>query len=267
MPKAALRSFIKQAQLERQLRKPGEGIVVGGRRSNPDGEWILFRQHRRVGDVNQPYDVEVLYRFNAANGKDAGIVQDQYVREYQPDFQVLVSHDPIKHRGQPGDIKNGDTTPAPWRATAGEPQAVGQHADPSTIDLFPELPATAPRRYEIFRRSENNPGVASILSRNDAAALEQLRRYQANDLSGAQFGIRDSETGRELHLPGSTQDIQQRRAQGAFTGSWKIVDGNGQELYRFGGIGNSQHDANVVASGWLRQQRYTGRVEVLPVMM
>jgi hypothetical protein len=70
-------------------------------------------------------------------------------------------------------------------------------------------------------------------------------------------------------VPGSTQDIQQRRAAGGeFTGSWQIVDSRGNELYRFSGIGNSQADANRVAAGWLARAGYQDGLEVavVPIM-
>jgi hypothetical protein len=70
-------------------------------------------------------------------------------------------------------------------------------------------------------------------------------------------------------VPGSTQDIQQRRAAGGeFTGSWQIVDSRGNELHRFSGIGNSQADANRVAAGWLARAGYQDGLEVavVPIM-
>lgn len=69
-------------------------------------------------------------------------------------------------------------------------------------------------------------------------------------------------------VPGSTQDIQQRRAAGEFTGSWQIIDSRGNELHRFSGIGNSQADANRVAAGWLARAGYQDGLEVavVPVM-
>lgn len=69
-------------------------------------------------------------------------------------------------------------------------------------------------------------------------------------------------------VPGSTVDIQQRRAQGEFTGEWKVVDPQGNEIYRFGGVGNVQADANNVAIGWLRShpEHLQQGVQVLPVM-
>ena len=90
---------------------------------------------------------------------------------------------------------------------------------------------------------------------------------------------------REIVVPGSTIDLQRQRAaqqpaqaprtlttpgqpQQVFTGEWKVLDPEGNEIYRFGGIGNSQSDANRVAMDWLRRnpRHMQGGVEVLPVM-
>jgi hypothetical protein len=54
-----------------------------------------------------------------------------------------------------------------------------------------------------------------------------------------------------------------------FTGNWLIKDSSGQVLHRFGGIGNSQSDANRVASQWIRSNPGTivsGEIEVVPEM-
>jgi len=65
---------------------------------------------------------------------------------------------------------------------------------------------------------------------------------------------------RTLTVPGQGQQV--------FTGEWKVVDPNGNEIYRFGGVGNSQSDANRVAIQWLQRnpRHMQGGVEVLPVM-
>jgi hypothetical protein len=55
---------------------------------------------------------------------------------------------------------------------------------------------------------------------------------------------------------------------GEFTGQWIIKDGSGRELYKFGGVGNSQNDANRRAIQWLTQNGYGSgsEVEVVPEM-
>ena len=69
--------------------------------------------------------------------------------------------------------------------------------------------------------------------------------------------------------PGSTADLAQQRATpGTFTGAWKIVDSDGNELHRFSGIGNQQRDANRVATQWLTDNGYSygADVTVLPIV-
>ena len=55
---------------------------------------------------------------------------------------------------------------------------------------------------------------------------------------------------------------------GEFTGQWLVKDAQGREIHRFGGIGNSQSDANRVAMEWLRSNpaQMTDGVEVVPEM-
>jgi hypothetical protein len=66
--------------------------------------------------------------------------------------------------------------------------------------------------------------------------------------------------------PGSTADLQQQRSSGGFSGSWRVVNASGQELYRFGGVGNSQADANRVAAQWAQRNQVSEPFEVLPIM-
>ena len=102
---------------------------------------------------------------------------------------------------------------------------------------------------------------------------------------------------RTTPIPGSTMDLAQQRAaaatqnatnplwrdelrshmqasaqpQGSFTGRWLIRDtSTGQTLYAFGGIGNSQADANRYAAQWVQANAPIGtdmtEVEVVPEM-
>jgi hypothetical protein len=61
--------------------------------------------------------------------------------------------------------------------------------------------------------------------------------------------------------------------QGEFTGQWRILI-DGEEVHRFGGVGNVQADANRFATRWLLAQQRAGsltisdsaEIELLPVM-
>ena len=58
-----------------------------------------------------------------------------------------------------------------------------------------------------------------------------------------------------------------QRSQGEFTGQWQIRNANTNEvLHTFGGIGNSQADANRVAQRWAQQSRIDDPLEVTPEM-
>lgn len=125
------------------------------------------------------------------------------------------------------------------------------------------LVPTGPGPWEIYRIS-NGESVRELGHTNRMAAEEEARsalglRGEAPEL----YGVRTRQA-----VPGSTQDLQQQRAAGGFTGAWKVML-NGQEVYRFSGVGNSQADANRVAASWLRQNGYgvSGEgFEVYPVM-
>ena len=68
---------------------------------------------------------------------------------------------------------------------------------------------------------------------------------------------------------GVTSATRNQLPQGEFTGQWQIRDGQGRVLHTFGGIGNSQSDANRFAAGWLGRNRpeLAGQeVEVTPEM-
>ena len=68
---------------------------------------------------------------------------------------------------------------------------------------------------------------------------------------------------------GSTTDLAQQRATpGTFTGAWKIIDNDGNEMHRFSGVGNNQRDANRVATQWIQNNGYAygTEIEVVPIM-
>ena len=75
----------------------------------------------------------------------------------------------------------------------------------------------------------------------------------------------------EQTTPGSTTDLAQQRAAGGFTGAWRVTV-DGEEVYRFSGIGNNQMDANRVGREWARNQISqgllypAGDIEVTPIM-
>jgi hypothetical protein len=94
------------------------------------------------------------------------------------------------------------------------------------------------------------------------STLDLQRQRAAAGADAAQGGIIDVDIDLE------PAPAPQPAGQGQWNGQWKVLVG-GQEVYRFGGVGNSQADANRIAAAWLRDngQGVSGEgFEVYPVM-
>lgn len=114
------------------------------------------------------------------------------------------------------------------------------------------------REYQIYNRSTGQPAVA-FMAASDEDALSRLEQYRQQH-PAIDVGVR---TG------GVTSATRNQLPQGEFTGRWQIKDAQGRVLHTFGGIGNSQADANRFAAGWLGRNRpdLAGQeVEVTPEM-
>ena len=125
----------------------------------------------------------------------------------------------------------------------------------------------------------------AVHARNWQTAMYQARlnhREQFGQLTQDQFEVRSDANGPIVNtspeattpIPGSTLDLQQQRAAQAaqpaattWTGQWIIKDAaTGRDLYKFGGIGNSQADANQHATQWARDNNRGGEIDVVPEM-
>jgi hypothetical protein len=144
--------------------------------------------------------------------------------------------------------------------------------------------------YELYRRADGRAvtapsGNTIIFQATDPDdAANKIARYVADfNLPGhpTDYDVRsvlqpaqqDAAQGGIVDIAGEQPTAPQtltRPGQGqqTFTGEWKVVDANDRELYRFGGVGNVQSDANRVAMDWLRRnsQHMQSGVQVLPVM-
>jgi len=161
------------------------------------------------------------------------------------------------------------------------------------------------KEYEFYDR-RSGAAVATFRASDDDAALKKLDQFRAGQVrtqgitvpqANEIYGVRSSravtvpprDRPSSEPIPGSTLDLQRQRAAaaqiptididvepapapqpaGEFSGLWKVLV-NGEEVYRFGGVGNVQSDANRVAADWLRRngQGVSGEgFEVVPVMI
>jgi hypothetical protein len=279
LPKAALRSFVQQAQLERKVKadrevgkkywwrvtRPGFGAsaevvatskaeaIEKGKKEYPDWKNSTDMEAKPVRKFEEPENDKPKYEiFNLDTNRkveDAeGITND---REALIRLNDYLEHGPHRFPARQardlfGIRRVGDSEPIlaePIRATGGETQD-----------------------YKLYRTADQ-----SIVYTFQATSVEEAREKaqawlldQGIDRRG--YGL--SRMDQPAPAPGSTTDIQQQRAiPGTFTGAWKVM-ADGREVHRFSGIGNVQRDANRVAIQWLRDNGYDQGtdIEVLPIM-
>jgi hypothetical protein len=131
-----------------------------------------------------------------------------------------------------------------------------QFQDPGTNrgNLTPRGPGP----WEIYRISDGSR----------VRVLDRTNRQEAEAEARTSLGLRGEAP--ELFGVRTRPASQQSTAGnlGSFTGEWQILDPEGRELHRFGGIGNVQADANRHAMNWLRSRPGTMQagVTVVPVM-
>jgi hypothetical protein len=131
-----------------------------------------------------------------------------------------------------------------------------------------QTPAAGSISYDMYNPSTDQV-YRTFYAANDEMALDIGTRYR-EELRAANPGVLVG-VRRTVAAPGVRRTVAAPAAQstgGEFTGQWLIKDAQGREIHRFGGIGNSQSDANRVAMEWLRSNpaQMTDGVEVVPVM-
>jgi hypothetical protein len=161
-------------------------------------------------------------------------------------------------RRGPG-VTNTQTDTNPLRPTGPGPWEV---ANRRNNQVYFNPPSTYRRNAESEART--------WLSHNghNPNEFEVRTRQGAGNTDAAQSGIIDIEPDISQYTAPQTL-TRPGQGQQTFTGEWKVLLPNGEEVYRFGSVGNSQSSANNVAAFWLRQNGYgvSGEgFEVLPVM-
>jgi hypothetical protein len=216
---------------------------------SPGGDW-LGEYAADSGKI-----VNTLLRFVVA--LDAACDTDKYKEEYAKKLFQLLSGDNNKYNDSVkyfADYASGKIPKAALKSYVRQVQLQRQ----SKKQPSPASSSGDEKQYQVRDAS----GYSMLVTaRNTNAAMQWAREnYPDRFRNVTDVVLYDNP------VPGSTADLQQQRAAGGFTGAWKLVDGSGRELYRFSGIGNRQADANRVAQQWLEQHRYTGAVDVLPIM-
>jgi hypothetical protein len=291
LPKQALVSFVRQAQLERKIKqdptsgqkywwsvgRPGYGAsaqvvasskeeaIAIGKAEYPD--WA--RATDMTAKPIKPFEDSPKTRYEIYNKQTGNSVED--AEGITNDSEALIRlNDYIEHgphslqRGQAsamfGIRKVGGAPVEPIRATVGAPQPAGSVGRSDIQDLEPDLeiarqpaPPRQQREYEIFDDDTGQVAVA-FLAPGDREAYERLEQYRASH-PGPFYRVR-------------TAALRGPREGGRFTGIWKLVDGTGRELYRLSGVGNREEDAYRAAVPWIRNNGHdrTEGLRMVPVM-
>jgi len=298
MPKAALKSFLKQARLEREVnRKPDDGklyywsVTVPGSSAglqviaaNRTDAWA-----KATSDQGYP---EWGSRFSAAAATIR--VVKPYTGDQTPSTQQPASDsDTLSSGSNLWQIINNDTGQVAyefylrrennqedanqvalrWTRNNGNPnftysvrQSRTQQSAPSAqLPLRQDGSMTAPEsdpdaNFAIIRNTDN--AVITYLTRNTRQEAErsfdQWLRLQGADLTQHPYYL-------IAVRPRSSQDSE---ASGrGFTGTWSIQDPSGRVIHRFFS-GWVQSDANRYATNWLGQnpEHIQSNLEVVPEM-
>ena len=224
LPKAALKSFVRQAQRER----------------SPKGSEL---QSYNVKDVSG-----YVMMFQARNPNQAmQMAREQYPSRFRD--IVDVSLHSVAATQQPA--AQPAQTQGNWGIwLQGPARFLRMHNTLLTDNILRRFPSREAAEQWIEQCRAENPHMRTDIEVREIEPTQPARPAPA------------------APVPGSTADIQQGRAQGEFTGAWRVVDPQGNEIYRFSGVGNSQSDANRVAIQWLRDhpEHMQSGAEVLPIM-
>jgi hypothetical protein len=130
------------------------------------------------------------------------------------------------------------------QSTAARPNRpnIGSQTDMENRLGWPDQ--TGDANYEIVDRRTQQP-VFLFVANTEADAANKYQQW----LAAAGYSSDPQELAWRRR---ETTQATPQQSSGEFTGKWLILDPEGRELHRFGGIGNSQSDANRIAIAWLR---------------
>jgi|694.fasta_scaffold00178_27 hypothetical protein len=243
IPKAALRSFVKQAQLERGLKK------------NPAPEPAATKEPAATSGSRQRYVVKnaagtPVTTVAASDADTARILANRYLQQQNPgintnEFSVELAGPVLQTQNYY--ISDAQSSVARMAFRAG--------SDEEALDRWEIYNYSHPSEGGYRLEREDGTTVTEPGAPIPGSTLDLQRQRQAAAAPTPIPGVQDIDI-----------DIPIAQPRGFWNGQWKIVDGNtGEELYRFGGIGNSQVDANRIAGEWVRTNSISVPTEVYPV--
>ena len=253
---------------------------------SPGGDWL--------GDNFDKIET-TLMRFVVAldAAMDPAKYRDEYLKKLYTVLKPRDQNDTLSYFAK---FAAGELPKAALKSFIRQAQLERKDKKSSGDSVYTAIPSSGNQKYQV-QRTANDEIVGTFNAVNDSDANAVARQWLAdNGLQRVDFrlnratgqeraelstaaptpvpGIIDIEPDIEQNfVPGSTLDLQRQRQTAAappgsnWDGQWKVVDSNtGDELYRFGGIGNSQADANRIAGQWVRTNSISVPIEVYPVL-
>jgi hypothetical protein len=186
----------------------------------------------------------------------------QLAKQQDAEFKLLAAYDPDSFLVEPATAAEVKQYQEQRKDNAQDREQIQQRVQGTNGE----------QRYRVEWTERRGDGYGrdslTVSARNAHAAMDSIRsalRAQGRVVTDI-----------DADLEGSTQDLQRQRAQqaqqpaGEFTGQWQIRNANTNEVvHTFGGIGNSQTDANRFAAGWMGRNRpdlIGVELEVVPEM-
>jgi hypothetical protein len=241
-----------------------------------------------------------LYRFPSQEAAESWIEQqraerpnmrtDIEVREIEPAQQSSGVNNLIPHGPGPWELASMANNQVYFNPTSTDRQTAETEArawiqqtglDPAefVVRTRESVSQQAPN-WEIRDGSTNRLVHQFYAPDRQEAAIIAGDFYDDNDFVGDNYTVQSIGSGADAaqggiittaNEPATGSQVGQTynpSGTGSFTGQWLILNPNNQVIYRFGGIGNAQSDANRIAMAWLTQnpQQLVDGVTVVPEM-
>ena len=216
---------------------------------SPGGDWLQEYS-------NDPGSItNTLLRFVVA--LDAAVDPEKYKQEYLKKLYAILQpkthNDTLAYFAQ---YAAGQMPKAALKSFVRlaqlERQSKKSAADGSA-SKYTTIPSSGNQQYMIQRVADDQ-NIMAFNAEDDATANAVARQWMTdNNLQRADF---------RLHRAVGQERAAAAAAGGEWTGQWLIKDGSDRVLHSFGGIGNSQSDANRFAIQWLTRNGYGHGTEV-----
>lgn len=269
MPKAALKSFLKQAKLEREVkRKPDSGkrywwhVTVAGSGAGTE-----------VVAANRDEAIDVAIDHNSGLARyNRGAFTAKVLRPYEGP-ETPPNNVPVSSTGSYSVISSSTALPLGRYNTEQEAFAAARELANQRnervlvrygLGTTPVEPNEQPRRQDgsmTAPESDPDANYAIIRSSDSAVIIYFTRNTRAEaERSFTQWLASQGITGDTTHpyyliAVRPRRDPESQANDGTWTGRWNIVTDQGQVLHTFGGVGSSQADANAHAREWLERNR------------